>query len=74
MFLMSNYKALRQTTQLDADVNLVTYTRKGQRQVRETDGRLVKTKFNVNRDSAAKAARQADWDRQIAEYGTVLFA
>lgn len=71
---MSNSKAIRQTSQLDADVNLITYTRRGKRQVRETDGRLVKTKFDINADSVAKAARQADWDRQIEEYGTVLFA
>lgn len=71
---MSKSKAIRQTSQLDADVNLVTYNRRSNRKVRETDGRFVKTKFDINADSAAKAARQADWDRQIAEYGTVLFA
>jgi hypothetical protein len=70
---MSNYKLHRNDSQLDADVNMITTTRRGKRQVRETDGRFVKVNFS-ERDLRHEAAKAAEWNRQMELYGEILFA
>lgn len=69
---MTNYNLDPQNMTTEDNGSLITATRRGKRQVRETDGRFAPT--NGKRIAAAKRAKAGAWDEQMELYGDVLFA